>query len=57
MSMLRDLLLPFQSAFSDSRLGRERAQWFPFILLAIMVPFTSSMSSNLLRSLQTVSRS
>ncbi|OCX88455.1 transposase [Acidithiobacillus thiooxidans] len=54
MSMLRDLLLPFQSAFSDSRLGRERAHWFPFILLAIVVPFTSSMSSNLLRSLQTL---
>ncbi|MBU2739818.1 hypothetical protein HJG40_13740 [Acidithiobacillus sp. ATCC 19703] len=52
--MLRDLLTPFQSAFSDSRLGRERAQWFPFILLAIMAPFTSSMSSNLLRSLQTL---
>ena len=52
MTMLRDLLIPFQSDFSDTRLGRERSHWFIFTLLAIIVPFTSSMSSNLLRSLQ-----
>ena len=45
MSMLRDLLIPFQSAFSKARLGRERAHWFIFTLLAVIVPFTSSMSS------------
>jgi hypothetical protein len=28
MTMLRDLLTPFQSDFSDARLGRERAHWF-----------------------------
>ena len=54
MTMLRDLLTPFQSDFSDTRLGRERAHWFIFTLLAIIIPFTSSMSSNLLRSLQTL---
>ena len=54
MSMLRDLLTPFQSAFSEARLGRERAHWFIFTLLAVIVPFTSSMSSNLLRSLKTL---
>ncbi len=54
MFILRDLLLPLQTSFSDSRLGRERARWFVFTLLAIIVPFTSSMTSNLLRSLQTL---
>ena len=54
MTMLRDLLTPFQSDFSDTQLGRERSHWFIFTLLAIIVPFTSSMSSNLLRSLQTL---
>ena len=54
MFILRDLLRPLQTQFSDSRLGRERAHWFVFTLLAIIVPFTSSMTSNLLRSLQTL---
>jgi len=52
--ILRDLLRPLQTPFSDSRLGRERAHWFVFTLLAVIVPFTSSMTSNLLRSLQTL---
>ena len=42
MTMLRDLLTPFQSDFSGTRLGRERSHWFIFTLLAIIVPFTSS---------------
>lgn len=54
MFILRDLLRPLQTPFSDSRLGRERAHWFVFTLLAIIVPFTSSMTSNVLRSLQTL---
>jgi len=54
MFILRDLLLPLQAPFSNSQLGRERAHWFAFTLLAIIVPFTSSMTSNLLRSLQTL---
>jgi len=52
MFILRDLLLPLQAQFSDSELGRERGHWFVFTLLAVIVPFTSSMTSNLLRSLQ-----
>lgn len=54
MFILRDLLALLQTPFSDSKLGRERALWFVFTLLAIIVPFTSSMTSNLLRSLQTL---
>ena len=54
MFILRDLLVTLQAPFSDSKLGRERSLWFVFTLLSVIVPFTSSRSSNLLRSLQTL---
>src|SRR5918996_5661642 len=54
MFILRDLLRALQAPFADSKRGRERSLWFMFTLLAVIVPFTSSMSSNLLRSLQTL---
>jgi len=54
MFILRDLLRPLQEPFASSSLGRERAHWFIFTLLAIVVPFTSSITSNLLRALQTL---
>lgn len=54
MFILRDILLPLQAAFSDTKLGRERAQWFTYTLLSVVVPFTSSMTSNLLRTLHTL---
>ena len=54
MFILRDLLLSLQTSFSNTELGRERAHWFVFTLLAVIVPFTSSMTSNLLRSLRTL---
>src|SRR5450631_1771776 len=51
MFILRDLLRPLQAQFSDTDLGRERASLLAYTLLAVIVPFTSSMTSNLLRSL------
>ncbi len=54
MFILRDLLRPLQAHFSDTDLGRERASLFAYTLLAVIVPFTSSMTSNLLRSLGTL---
>ena len=54
MFILRDLLPALQTAFSATPLGRERAQWFVYTLLAVVVPFTSSMTSNLLRTLTTL---
>lgn len=54
MFILRDLLVSLQTPFSNTDLGRERAHWFVFTLLAVIVPFTSSMTSNLLRSLRTL---
>jgi hypothetical protein len=54
MFILRDLLRPLQAHFSDTNLGRERSALFAYTLLAVIVPFTSSMTSNLLRSLVTL---
>jgi len=54
MFILRDLLAPLQAEFSDSDLGRERARWLVYTLLAAIVPFTSSRTSNLLRTLETL---
>lgn len=51
MTILRDLTLPLQNVFSESNLGQRRARWFCYTLIAIMVPFTRSITSNLLRSL------
>jgi DDE superfamily endonuclease len=52
MFILRDLLQPLQAHFSETDLGRERASLFAYTLLSVIVPFTSSMTSNLLRSLE-----
>lgn len=54
MTILPDLLTPMQSCFSNTPLGRSRAQLFIYTLLSITIPFTSSMTSNLLRSLVTL---
>jgi len=54
MFILRDLLPPLQAHFSDTDLGRERASLFVYTLLSIIVPFTSSMTSNLWRCLETL---
>lgn len=54
MFILRDLLTPLQQQFSDTAQGRKRSVWFSYTLLAVVVPFTSSITSNLLRSLNTL---
>lgn len=54
MFILRDLLQPLQSHFSETELGKERAALFVYTILAIIVPFTSSMTSNVLRCLTTL---
>ena len=52
MFILRDILPPLQAHFSETNLGRERVSLFVYTLLSIIVPFTSSMTSNLWRSLE-----
>jgi len=54
MFILRDLLTPLQATFPMSDEGLRRRSWFTYTLLAIIVPFTSSRTSNLLRSLRTL---
>ena len=54
MFILRDLLPPLQAHFSDTDLGREQASVFVYTLLSVIVPFTSSMTSNLWRCLETL---
>jgi len=54
MFILRDLLVPLQAEFSKTDQGQKRKVWFAYTLLAVVVPFTSSITSNLLRALQTL---
>jgi len=54
MFILRDILRPLQNNFSSTRLGRQRSRWFVYTLLAFIVPFTSSISSNILRCMNTL---
>ena len=54
MFILRDLLIPLQEEFSNTEQGQKRKVWFAYTLLAVVVPFTSSITSNLLRALQTL---
>jgi len=52
MFILREILPPLQQEFSNTKLGRMRSSWFAYVILACITPFTSSMSSNLLRGLK-----
>jgi len=52
MFILRNILMPFHQAFPKNKQGRTRNHRFSHVILACIVPFTSSKSSNLLRALQ-----
>jgi hypothetical protein len=54
MFILHDILRPLQNDFSSTCLGRARSRWFVYALLAFIVPFTSSISSNILRCINTL---
>jgi len=54
MFILNNILGPLQKAFSSTNLGRERSRWFTYTILAFIVPFTSSISSNILRCINTL---
>jgi len=54
MFILRDITQPLQAHFSDTRLGQRRASLFVYTLLSIIIPFTSSITSNCLRCLVTL---
>ena len=52
MLILHSLLSELKEEFVQSRKGEERGTWFVYTLLAIIIPFTSSKTSNLLRALK-----
>ena len=52
MFILQHLLTELKSEFDLSRKGEERGLWFIYTVMAIIIPFTSSKTSNLLRSLK-----
>lgn len=54
MLILHDILEKLKNEFAPSRKGHERGIWFVYTLLAVIIPFTSSKTSNLLRCLQTL---
>jgi len=54
MSILYDILGKFQNEFAHSRKGNERGIWFVYTIIAIIIPFTSSKTSNILRCLNTL---
>jgi len=54
MFILNSLLKDFKKDFAHSRKGDERSTWFIYSIIAIIIPFTSSKTSNLLRCLQTL---
>jgi hypothetical protein len=49
MPILHSLLVELKAEFAGSEKGKERSVWFLHTLLAIILPFTSSKTSNLLR--------
>jgi len=52
MFILHDILEKLKKEFANSRKGEERGTWFIYTLIAIIIPFTSSKTSNLLRCLK-----
>ena len=51
MIILHDILEKLKNEFAHSRKGDERGIWFIYTIVAIIIPFTSSKTSNLLRCL------
>ncbi len=51
MFILNDLLTPLQEQFSDTKQGQKRKIWFVYTLLAVVIPFTSSITSQFVKSI------
>ncbi len=54
MIILHDILAKLKNEFADSRQAGERGIWFIYTLVAIIIPFTASRTSNILRCLNTL---
>lgn len=51
MIILHDILGKLKNEFTGSRSNDERTTWFVYTIVAIIIPFTSSKTSNLFRCL------
>jgi hypothetical protein len=54
MFILNDILSPLREVFSSTDLGKQRSHWFSYTILAFIIPFTSSISSNVFRCINTL---
>jgi hypothetical protein len=54
MPILHDILGKLKEQFAGSRKADERGIWFIYTIVAIIIPFTSSKTSNILRCLDTL---
>jgi len=54
MLILHDILEKLKSQFADSRKADERGIWFVYTIVAIIIPFTGSKTSNIRRCLTTL---
>jgi hypothetical protein len=54
MLILHDILAKLKDQFAGSRKADERGIWFVYTIVAIIIPFTSSKTSNILRCLNTL---
>lgn len=54
MLTLHEIFANLKSEFDNSPKGHERGSWFIYTIMAILVPFTSSKTSNILRCLKTL---
>jgi hypothetical protein len=54
MHILHDILTKLKNEFARSQKGQQRATWFIYTLVAIIIPFASAKTSNLYRCLQTI---
>ena len=49
------IVIPESLLSTLSSLGRDRGQWFSYCILAFIIPFTSSISSNVFCCINTFS--
>jgi SRSO17 transposase len=54
MFILHDILEKLKNEFPQSKKAQERSIWFVYTIVAIIVPFTSARTSNILRCLKTL---
>jgi len=54
MLILHDILEKLKNEFPQSKKAQERSTWFVYTIIAIIMPFSSSRTSNIFRCLKTL---